>query len=65
MKIARLYQPRNPLFWILVVLNVLSLGMGWATHHMTLTALGSVLIGGFAVGNAVLGTWLAWRLVRT
>jgi hypothetical protein len=49
----------------LIVLNVLSLGMGWVTHHMTLTALGSVLIGGFALGNAALGTWLAWRLVRT
>jgi hypothetical protein len=65
MKIARLYQPRNPLFWMWIVLNVLSLGLGWITHHVALTTLGSALIGGFALGNAALGVWLAWRLANS
>jgi hypothetical protein len=65
MKIARLYQPRNPLFWMWIVLNMLSLGLGWITHHVALTTLGSVLVGGFALGNAALGMWLAWRLANS
>jgi hypothetical protein len=65
MRIIRLYQPRNPLFWIMVVLNVLSAVLGWLTHTHPLGALVSVLIIGFATGNTVLGTWLAWRLMNS
>ena len=64
-KIARLYQPRNPLFWTMVALNVLSALLAWITHNYTLGMLGSVLVTGFAFGNAVLGTALAWRLVNS
>jgi hypothetical protein len=65
MKILGLYQPRNPLFWIMVVLNVLSAVLSWLTHTQPLGALVSVLIIGFATGNTVLGTWLAWRLMNS
>jgi hypothetical protein len=65
MKILRLYQPRNPSFCIMVVLNMLSAVLGWLTHTQPLGALASVLITGFAVGNTVLGAWLAWRLVNS
>ncbi len=65
MKIARLYQPRNPLFWMLIVLNLLSLGLGWITHTLVLSTFASMLVSGFALGNAALGTWLAWRLVNS
>ncbi|MCF8211967.1 MAG: hypothetical protein K9K38_21570 [Rhodoferax sp.] len=65
MKILRLYQPRNPLFWIMVALNALSAVLGWVTHSQPLAVWASVVVTGFAVGNAVLGTWLAWRLVKS
>ena len=65
MKITRLYQPRNPLFWMMVVLNLMSAVLGWLTHTQPLGVLASVLVAGFALGNAVLGAWLAWRLVNS
>jgi len=65
MKITRLYQPRNPLFWMVVVLNAMSAVLGWLTHTQPLGLLASVLVAGFALGNAVLGAWLTWRLVNS
>jgi hypothetical protein len=65
MKVARLYQPRNPLFWIMVAVNVLSAVLAWLTHTHALDGLGSGLVVFFAVGNAVLGTFLAWRLMHS
>ncbi len=65
MKVARIYQPRNPLFWVMLVLNLMSPVLGWVTHTQSLNALVSGLVGGFAVGNAVLGTWIAWRLANS
>lgn len=65
MKISRLYQPGNPLFWIMLVLNLLSAVLGWITHNYALSVVGSLLVSVFAVGNAVLGAWLAWRLLNS
>ena len=65
MKISRLYQPRNPLFWIMLGLNLLSLALGWITRTSSLDVVSSMLVTVFAVGNALLGTYLAWRLIRT
>ncbi len=65
MKINRLYQPRNPLFWIMVVLNGLSVILGWLTHTYVLGMLASLMVVGFALGNALLGAYLAWRLVNS
>jgi hypothetical protein len=65
MKISRLYQPRNPLFWIMLGLNLLSLALGWITRTYSLDVVSSMLVTVFAVGNALLGTYLAWRLIRT
>ncbi len=64
-KITRLVQPRNPLFWIMVVLNGLSAVLGWLTHTYALGSVASLMVVGFAVGNALLGTYLAWRLVNS
>ncbi len=64
MKISKIFQPRNPLFWIMVALNGLSAVLMWVVHNRGLNALGIVLVMGFAIGNALLGTWIAWRLVR-
>lgn len=65
MKFTRLYQPRNPLFWIMLTLNLLSLVLGWVTRSYALTTGGAWLVTAFAVGNALLGTYLAWRLIRS
>lgn len=64
MKLSRLFQPHNPLFWIMLVLNALSPALAWIVHNRPLNVWGALLVTGFAIGNAVLGTWLAWRLMR-
>ncbi len=65
MKLQRLFQPRNPMFWIFLALNGLSSVLGWLTHTYPLPGwlAGVVLV--FAVGNAVLGMRIAWRLVHS
>ena len=65
MKLLRLYQPNNPLFWLMMALNVLSFGLAWIVQNRALNTLGMLLVGGFALANAVLGMWLMWRLVKT
>lgn len=64
MKFSRLFQPRNPLFWIMLVLNGLSTALAWVAHNRPLNAWGALLVSGFAIGNAAIGIWLAWRLMR-
>ncbi len=65
MKVSRLYQPRNPLFWVMVALNLLSLVLSWVARSYALNGIGSVVVVVFAVGNAALGTYLAWRLMQS
>lgn len=64
MKLSRLFQPRNPLFWIMLALNALSSALAWIAHNRPLDTGGVLLISSFAILNAILGTWLAWRLLR-
>lgn len=64
MKLTRLFQPRNPLFWIMMALNALSMVLGWLARTQPLTTVGVLIVGGFGVANAVLGMWMAWRLVQ-
>ena len=64
MKWSRLFQPRNPLFWLMLALNALSPALAWVVRNRTLNGWGLLLVSVFAVGNAVLGLWLAWRLLR-
>lgn len=63
MKWRNAYQPKNPLFWMMMTVNGLSLVLGWITQTRTLHVWAALLVGCFAIGNAVLGTWLLWRLV--
>jgi len=65
LKISRLYQPRNPLFWIMVLLNLLSTALVWLTQTTPLATFGLIVVGVFALGNAILGTYLMWRLVNS
>ncbi len=64
MKLTRLYQPRNPLFWMMLAFNGLSPMLAWVVHNRPLNMPATLMVAFFAVGNAVLGTWLAWRLMR-
>ena len=64
MKLLQIYQPRNPLFWLMLALNALSYALMWIVQNRALNALGMLLVGGFALVNAVLGMWLLWRLAR-
>lgn len=64
MRLARLFQPRNPLFWMAMALNALSAMLAWIVQNRELHAWASLLVGGFALANAVVGSWLVWRLLR-
>ena len=65
MKISRLFQPRNPLFWMLVVLNLLSMVLSYLAQNYTLSTLGTTIVFVFAVLNAIVSAGLAWRLVKS
>ena len=65
MKLLNIYQPRNPLFWMMLVLNALSYALAWIVQNRSLDTLGMLLVGGFALVNAILGMWLLWRLAQT
>jgi hypothetical protein len=64
MKISRLYQPRNPRFWMMIVLNLLSTALAWIARSYDLLPLAALMVAGFAVANAVLGIRLALALMR-
>jgi len=64
MKIARLWQPRNPAFWLMVALNLLSTALAWVARSYDLTPLAVLIVAGFAVANAVIGLRLMWVLMR-
>lgn len=63
--LARLYQPRNPAFWLILVLNGLSAILAWLVRTYEMAFLPGLIVTAFAIGNAVLGAWLAWRLIRS
>jgi 4-hydroxybenzoate polyprenyltransferase len=64
LKLSRLIQPRNPLFWLMVVLNLLSSLLSWVLHTRELATAPMLVVALFALSNAVLGIWLAVRLMR-
>ena len=64
MKLSRLFQPRNPLFWLMLLLNALSAALAWMVQYRPLNGWASLVVVIFAVGNAVIGSWLIWRLLR-
>lgn len=64
MKLARLWQPRNPAFWMMVLLNLLSSVLAWVLRSYPLLPLAALVVAGFALVNAVLGLRLAFALMR-
>jgi hypothetical protein len=65
MKLSRLFQPKNPLFWLLVTLNLLSVALSHIAQNYPLNTLGTTLLLITSVINVVLSTYLAWRLVNS
>jgi hypothetical protein len=64
MRLSRLFQPRNPLFWMAIALNALSAMLAWIVQNRELHAWATLVVGGFALANALIGSWLVWRLLR-
>lgn len=61
----RLIQPRKPAFWFMLALNALSTALIWIVQNRALVPVAALLVAVFAIGNAVLGLWFAWQLLRT
>jgi hypothetical protein len=64
MKLTRLWQPRNPAFWLMVALNLLSTVLAWVVRSYELAPLAALMVAGFAVANALIGLGLMWLLMR-
>jgi ABC-type iron transport system FetAB permease component len=64
MKLSRLYQPRNPRFWMMILVNILSYILAWVLRSYSLLPLAAVVIAVFALGNAFIGIRLALDLMR-
>jgi hypothetical protein len=64
MKLSRIYQPRNPLFWLMVMLNLLSTALAWIGRSYELAPLPATIVAAMAVGNAIIGLYLTIRLIR-
>lgn len=64
MKLSRLFQLRNPLFWMAMALNALSAALAWIVHNRVLDTWATLIVAGFAIGNGLIGSWLVWRLLR-
>lgn len=65
MRIARLFQPRNPQFWLLIALNLLSLAISHILRTRELPLLLGLLLAGFAGANFVIGIRIAVNLMRS
>ncbi len=64
MKLARLWQPRNPAFWLMLAFNLLSALLAWVTRSYALTPVAALVVTAFAIGNAIYGMRLMWLLLR-
>jgi uncharacterized integral membrane protein len=64
MKIDKLFQFRNPLFWLFVLLNGLSTVISYLLriHEFPLPI--GLMLAGFALGNMIYGIRIAIRLMR-
>lgn len=64
MKLARLWQPRHPAFWLMLAFNLLSGLLAWVTRSYPLTPVAALVVTVFAIGNAAYGMRLMWLLLR-
>lgn len=64
-RFARLIQPRNPLFWLLILLNGLSAVISYLLQTQKFPLPIVLVLAGFAVGNMLYGLRIALRLMRS
>lgn len=64
MKLSRLYRPHDRRFWLMIVLNLLSAVLAWILRTWPLMPLATAMVAIFALGNAVLGMFIAYDLLR-
>jgi hypothetical protein len=62
--LRRLWQPRLPLFWLVIALNLMSSGMTSALYVLQPAGAMRVLLTLFALLNTLAGWWLLVRLWR-
>lgn len=65
MDFKRLWQPRKPLFWLMLGFNVLSSLCTYAMNALPLNTLGLLLLAVLALLNVGMGLLAAWGLMRT
>ncbi len=65
LKLSRLFQPRHPLFWLFVAVNLLSTLITWLLRSVDLALPVMLLLAAFALANAGIGLWAALRLMAT
>lgn len=64
MKLGRLYQPRNPAFWLMLAFNLLSTLLAWVARNFDLAPAVALILVGVAIANAVFGLRLMLLLMR-
>ena len=64
MKLSRLWQPRHPLFWLMVAFNLLSSICAWMMRSLPLSDTAMLGLGVVALANVAFGAVAAWRLLR-
>lgn len=63
MRFARLIQPRNSLFWLLILLNGLSAVISYLLQTQAFPLPVVLALAGFALGNMLYGIRIAIRLM--
>ena len=63
-KLRRLWQPTNPLFWMMLGFNVLSSLCTWALRALPRNSVGLLVIAGVALLNVACGLLAAWKLMQ-
>jgi uncharacterized membrane protein HdeD (DUF308 family) len=64
MKLSRIYRPDDRRFWLMIVLNILSAVLTWVLRAWPLVPLATAVVAIFALGNAMLGLFIAYDLMR-
>lgn len=65
MRLARLFQPRKPLFWLFILLNGLSTVISYLLRTREFPLSVMLVMAVFAIGNMIYGLRIALRLMRT
>lgn len=65
MKLSRLFQPRNPMFWLIIVLNLLSTGITHILHSQDLPLGITLVLAAFALANFAIGIRITVHLMRS